>query len=102
MITKAWSKSRQKLLRRMLEWTLLRPYISRLIRRYFEHTETDCLLCAAQYTPVAKHSPMMGNDRRMFCRKCGLPSAMCVDKCSGKRPPTAPKPQPLFMHIPID
>jgi hypothetical protein len=88
----------------MLGWPLTRSWAAGVIKRHFMHTEIDCLLCDAlnDFRLLHKHSPMMGNDRRMFCRKCGLPSRVWTDKCSGKRPPIAPKPQPLFMHIPID
>jgi len=104
MMRRAWAHRHRNLLRRMLGWPLLHSWARCVIKKYFVHTQVDCLLCSAQNTLrlLSKHSPMMGNDRRMFCRKCGLPSAMWTGKCSGKRPPIAPKPQPLFMHIPID
>jgi hypothetical protein len=98
MITKAWV-----FLRRLFGWPHAHDHSSGSVIKQHVHTEINCLLCKAQHDDrLSKHSPMMGNDRRMFCRKCGLPSRMWTGKCSGRRPPTAPKPQPLFMHIPID
>ena len=104
MITKAWAKSHQKLLRRMLTWPLLWKIAVRIIVKHIDHDAAyDCLLCAAGLSTVQDaHRPMMGGDRQMFCRKCGLPSRVWTGKCSGKRPLVKEKPQPLFMHIPID
>ena len=106
MITKAWARSHQTLLRRALGWPLLWKFAVNLIQKHVSHVDAaDCLLCAAKLRSVKDaHQPMMGGDRQMFCRRCGLSlnAWMQQPKCAGKRPPVQPTPQPLFMHIPID
>jgi hypothetical protein len=106
MITKAWARNHQILLRRALSWPLLWKFAVNLIQEHVSHVDAgDCLLCAAKQRSVKNaHRLMMGGDRQMFCRRCGLPLRVSMFQpiCTGKRPPVKPTPQPLFMHIPID
>ena len=106
MITKAWALGHQQFLRRALAWPLLWKFAVNLIQKHVSHVDAgDCLLCAAKLRGVKDaHQPMMGGCRQIFCRRCGLSLTVWMQqpKCTGKRPPVKPTPQPLFMHIPID
>ena len=89
-----WMLAHQSLLRRLLSWPLLWRLAHRLIVRYIEHTSSgDCLLCAAKLRALKyAHTPALGLDRLVYCRKCGLRLIQwnAIPKCCGKRPPVKP------------
>ncbi len=95
MSLKAWVYSHRPVLRRLLEVAVLWRIAVRLILKYeTEHDDSPlCLLCAAKLRALKyAHTPGLGFDRQVFCRKCGLPFTKwnSVPKCSNKRPPSPP------------
>jgi predicted amidophosphoribosyltransferase len=86
---KSWVCSHMALLRRLLSWPVLWRISVCLILKHCQHTpDALCPVCAAKLRALKyAHTPALGLDRRVYCRKCGLQLSMrnAVPKCSNKR-----------------